>query len=68
MLLQQAQADYDPILLPGRQDLLSLFSYPLEICSKLDEKLGRKEELIVRKSRYLFTSGEDNLLLRGVVR
>jgi len=66
LLLQNAYAEYDQTLLPGRRDLLSLFSYPSEICN-LHVKLGPMEESIVRRSRFFFTSGEDNLLLRGVV-
>ena len=68
MLLQHARAEYDQALLPGRQDILSLFTYPLEICSKIEDKPSRNEEYMIRKSRHMFTSAEDNLLLRGVVR
>jgi hypothetical protein len=66
MLLQYTRAKFDISLIPGNRDIISLFTYPLEICEKLNEKLSPNDVNTIRRSR-LFTSAEDSLLLRGVV-
>jgi len=65
--LKDAGANVEEQLLPGVTDLSESFS-------QLEEHLGddyqspcsMEQEQFLRKNRNLFTSGEDNLVLRGV--
>lgn len=66
-ILQQAGAHIEVDLLPGSKDLSDNFSNPQEYLGEAFEKPCNEEQAIfLRKSRNLFTSGEDNLVLRGV--
>jgi hypothetical protein len=66
-LLKQAGAHVDESLLPGVNDLSDNFSRVQEYLDDSFQPPCNEQQLqFLRKNRNLFTSGEDNLVLRGV--
>jgi len=66
-ILQEAGADVEDELIPGNGDLSTFFSAPQEYFGKFSPKpFDKAQNRRVRKLRALLTSGEDNLVLRGV--
>jgi hypothetical protein len=66
-VLQQSGAKYDADWLPGARDLSENFVDVKEILRPdFTPPCNEEKETILRRNRNLFTSGEDNLVLRGV--
>ena len=63
----QAGAAYEEVLLPGRRDLSQTLSTSNEYLGEnFQPPCSEEQERFLRRFRSLFTSGEDNLVLRGV--
>ena len=57
-------------LVPGKVDLSELFTHAPEAFAepeKVHDTLTKAQRLELRRNKNQFTSGEDNLILRGVV-
>jgi len=66
-MLKRAGAEYEETFIPGNRDLSELFSNPQEFLAHDFKKPCKEEDVrFLRRFRSLFTSGEDNLVLRGV--
>lgn len=66
-ILQQAEAVVEESIVPGTKDLSDNFSNPAEYLGETFEKPCDDDQVFfLRKSRNLFSAGEDNLVLRGV--
>jgi hypothetical protein len=66
-VLLQSGAKYDPNWLPGARDLSENFVDVKDILRPdFAPPCNEEKETILRRNRNLFTSGEDNLVLRGV--
>jgi hypothetical protein len=71
LLLRHAGAEVDETLVPGKTDLAELLTHAPEAFAepdKVNSTLTKMQRLELRKNKNQFTSGEDNLILRGVVR
>ena len=67
ILLRRAGAHYDKKILPGRPGLIDHMTYPKELLGpKFTPPADSYQEEQMRRNRNQFTSGEDNLILRGV--
>jgi hypothetical protein len=67
MVLEKANVKYDKRLIPGARDVSDNFVDPQEFLGPaFKPPCSKEEELLFRRNRNLFTSGEDNLVLRGV--
>lgn len=65
--MKEAGANYEEKLIPGILDLSEFFSTPQEFLGdEFDKPCSEEQKQALRKDRNLFTSGEDNLVLRGV--
>ena len=66
-MLKQAGAEYEERLLPGYRDLSEMFSTPKEyLGDDFQKPCSEEQKRFLRRFKTLFTSGEDNLVLRGV--
>ena len=67
ILLRRAGAHYDKKMIPGRPGLIDHMTYPKELLGpKFTPPADSYQEEQMRRNRNQFTSGEDNLILRGV--
>jgi len=67
ILLRRAGANYDKKVIPGRPDLTDHVTYPQELLGpKFTPPADNYQQAQMRRNRNQFTSGEDNLILRGV--
>jgi hypothetical protein len=67
MVLRQAGAHIDESFVPGVKDLSDNFCTCTEFFGQdFHPPCTEEQELSLRRNRNLFTSGEDNLVLRGV--
>lgn len=67
LVLDKAKAKYDQRMVPGARDVSKNFVDPQEFLGPhFEPPCTRDEEILFRRNRNLFTSGEDNLVLRGV--
>lgn len=67
LVLRQAGAHYDEGFIPGMGDLSENFCDPKEIFGAMFQPpCTEEQQALLRRNRNLFTSGEDNLVLRGV--
>ena len=65
--MKEAGANYEEKLIPGISDLSEFFSTPQEFLGdEFDKPCSEEQKQTLRRDRTLFTSGEDNLVLRGV--
>ena len=67
MVLAKANVKHEKRMVPGARDVSDNFVDPQEfLASTFKPPCSKEEELLLRRNRNLFTSGEDNLVLRGV--
>ena len=67
MVLRQAGSHIDDSFVPGARDLSENFCYGKEFFGEdFQPPCTEEQQMFLRKNRNLFTSGEDNLVLRGV--
>ena len=71
ILLKHARAEIDNEYVPGvsKSDLGACLTHAPEAFDnphQVDHPLTKKQEAELRRNRHAFTSGEDNLILRGV--
>ncbi|CAJ1941451.1 unnamed protein product [Cylindrotheca closterium] len=67
MVLRQAGANIEEMLVPGERKITDNFCDCGEFFGELfKEPCKDEQDLFLRRNRNLFTSGEDNLVLRGV--
>jgi Myb-like DNA-binding domain len=65
--LRYSEATMDPILIPGSRDVSENFVDATEVFGEgFRPPCNAQQESILRKNRNYFTSGEDNLVFRGV--
>ena len=65
--MEEAGASYEEKLLPGTRDLSEYFSTPREFLGDdFNSPCNEDQQAALRRNRSVFTSGEDNLVLRGV--
>ena len=70
LLLKHAGAEVNETLVPGRVDLSELFTHAPEAFTEPDKVgsiLTKAQQKELRKNKNQYTTGEDNLILRGVV-
>ena len=67
MVLRQAGANFDSTFIPGEKDLSDNFCDCKEFFGDTFKvPCTEDQKMLLRRNRNLFTSGEDNLVLRGV--
>ena len=69
-MLKHAGAEVNETLVPGRVDLSDLFTHAPEAFTEPDKvsaTLTTAQQKELRKNKNQYTTGEDNLILRGVV-
>ena len=67
MVLKQAGANIDEAAIPGTRDLAQNYCDPKEYLGpSFSGPCTEEQQTFLRRNRNLFTSGEDNLVLRGV--
>jgi hypothetical protein len=66
-LIKHCGAAFDPDMIPGARDLSTNFVDIREYLGQdFTPPCTQSQELLLKRNRNLFTSGEDNLVLRGV--
>ncbi|CAB9501747.1 expressed unknown protein [Seminavis robusta] len=66
-MLQHSEADYEEHLIPGKRDVSELVTSSQEyLGDDFQAPMTDEQERFFRRFKSIFTSGEDNLLLRGV--
>jgi hypothetical protein len=67
MVLRQAGAHIDDGYIPGNKDLSENFCDAKEVFGEeFETPCTEDQQIVLRRNRNLFSSGEDNLVLRGV--
>jgi hypothetical protein len=67
MVLRKAGANVDDTCIPAMKDLSLNFCDPMEYLGEdFELPCNEEQQLFLRRNRNLFSSGEDNLVLRGV--
>jgi hypothetical protein len=67
MVLRKAGANLDDACIPATRDLSLNFCDPMEYLGEdFEVPCNEEQQLFLRRNRNLFSSGEDNLVLRGV--
>jgi hypothetical protein len=67
LVLRQAAANLDESYIPGVSDLADNFCEVKEFLGdSFEPPCSEEQQVFLRRNRNLFTSGEDNLVLRGV--
>ena len=69
-MLKHAGAEVNETLVPGRVNLSDLFTHAPEAFTEPDKvsaALTTAQQKELRKNKNQYTTGEDNLILRGVV-
>eukprot|EP00980_Cylindrotheca_fusiformis_P017629 scaffold5529_cov117-Cylindrotheca_fusiformis.AAC.6 len=67
MVLRHASANIEEAVIPGVADLADNFSDCRELFGEdFKSPCSEEQDVLLRRNRNLFTSGEDNLVLRGV--
>lgn len=67
MVLRQASANIEEAVIPGEADLADNFCDCRELFGEsFKSPCTEEQQVFLRRNRNLFTSGEDNLVLRGV--
>lgn len=66
-MLQHSEAEFEEHLIPGKRDISELLTSPQEyLGDDFETPMTDEQERFFRRFKSIFTSGEDNLLLRGV--